>query len=327
MCPRSSAIDDSAKNMSTQAAPPRRILPKRPRKETTYFPDESQSENEAEEAPQPSKRVKHNAAPKKPRVDPKKKIFPFMSLPPEIKNMIYHYALVSVYEIPVGSTKKTYSPNLHICPPTQECFRRFRRTGYGYRKYEDYGCDAPMRLLRPSITPTLLALNHEIHAQTQAMLYGANTFAFADAKTLLAFFAVIGPKNCGTIQEVSIKYWGDTGTLQPLNFATFAVLASAVNLKSLNLDHPVDILVGPQAAKQFFRAAYPWLVAPGVDRGRPYAAVDIVRLGMQHVRWWNAHSLSIRSPEEISSDRRELEDKTKAFRRKLRKLLGNQDLA
>lgn len=250
-----------------------------------------------------------------------------MSLPPEIKNMIYQYALVSAYEIPVVSVGKTYSPTLRIGLPDEVPFSKFRRTGYGYRKYEDYGRDAPMRLVRPSMAPTLLAVNHEIHAQTQAMLYGANTFAFEDAKTLLAFFATVGPTNCAGIQEVSIKYWGESGTLKPLNLATFAVLASAVNLKSLNLDHEVDRLTGSQAAQPFFRAAHPWLVAPGVNKGRPHAAVDVVRLGIQHVRWANVRSLSNLSPEEISSVRRELEDKTKVFRRKLRKLLGNQDLA
>lgn len=241
--------------------------------------------------------------------------------------MIYHYALVSVYEIPVVSNKKIYKPNLRIGSPDLECFRRFRRTGYGYRKYEDYGRDAPMRLLRPSITPTLLALNHEIHAQTQAMLYGANTFAFADAKALLAFFAMIGLKNCGTIQEVSIKYWRESATLQPLNFATFAGLASAMNLKSLNFDHTVGFSTGSGAAKLFFQAAYPWLVAPGVNRGRPYAAVDLVRLGMQHVTWWNMHPPSKFGPEGLSRARLELEDKAQGFRRTLRKLLGNQELA
>ena len=74
-----------------------------------------------------------------------------MSLPPEIKNMIYEYALISEFEVPLVSKTKNHRSTLQIDVPSH---------------------------YRPSFAAGIITVNREIHAKTQAILYENNCFNF-----------------------------------------------------------------------------------------------------------------------------------------------------
>ncbi|KAL9631800.1 MAG: hypothetical protein Q9204_004065 [Flavoplaca sp. TL-2023a] len=294
-------------------AVPRRILPKRARKETSYYPSESESENEAEKDEQ----IKPCAFDDTPKILPKKKIFPFMSLPAEIKNMIYKYALTSEYEIPLVFKVKGYRHTVTLGDPTT--FQDFRRRTYR-EDFDGPSCyrNFPLaQILRPSFAPSIIALNHETHTQAQPILYSYNAFALEDPKALLAFCANIGPKNCAMLQEVNLKHFGKTVVRRALCYPAFAALASAVNLQFLNLDCSIRRGDPVLTARQFFRDGHNWLEAVGANEGRRDAAVDRIQLGPENF----ARSRYGVDSTDGNTDEQKMEKMTTIFQTELRRLL------
>ncbi|KAL8979654.1 MAG: hypothetical protein Q9205_005066 [Flavoplaca limonia] len=317
--------NSSTGEMSTPSVP-RRILPKRARKETSYYPSESESENEAEddeeynsegEVSLLNKESKPSAADDTPKILPRKKIFPFMSLPAEIKNMIYKYALTSEYEIPLVFKLKGYRHTITLGDPTT--FQNFRRSPFR-DDFDGPSCCryVPLaRVSRPSFAPSIIALNHEVCTQAQPILYGANAFALEDPKALLAFCANIGPKNCAMLQEVSLKHFGNTVVRRALCHPAFAALANAVNLQILSLDCNIRRGEPILTARQFFRDGHNWLEAVGAKEGRRDAAVDRIQLGMKHIDR-PRHGV----PDADDATKKEqLEKMTSIFQTELRRLL------
>ncbi|KAL9037793.1 MAG: hypothetical protein Q9180_003520 [Flavoplaca navasiana] len=295
-----SSNTNSIRKMSHQAVP-RRILPKRARKETSYYPSESEtgpeSEVEDDEAYDAegkafaSSKTKLRVNPKadKTKALPRKMIFPFMSLPAEIKNLIYKYALTSGHEISLAFKMKGYR---HTVVP-------------------------PARVSRPSLAPAIIALNHETNMQAQPVLYGANVFALEDPKALLAFCASIGPKNCAMLQKVNLKHFGNTAVRRAQCYPAFAALAIAVDLQILKLDCNIRRGEPILTARQFFRDGHNWLEAVGAKEGRRDAAVDRIELGHQNVSRLRYGLPCI----DDLTDEQKLEEMTTRFRTELRRLL------
>ncbi|KAL8833708.1 MAG: hypothetical protein Q9176_007864 [Flavoplaca citrina] len=317
--------NSSTGDMSTPSVP-RRILPKRARKETSYYPSESESENETEddaeynseeEVSLLNKESKPSAADDTPKILPKKKIFPFMSLPAEIKNMIYEYALTSEYGIPLVFRLKGYRHTVTLGDP--KIFQDFRRRTYR-EDFDGPSCyrNVPLaQVLRPSFAPAIIALNHETHTQAQTILYSYNAFALEDPKALLAFCANIGPKNCAMLQEVNLKHFGKTVVRRALCYPAFAALASAVNLQLLNLDCSIRRGDPVLTARQFFRDGHNWLEAVGANEGRRDAAVDRIQLGPENF----ARSRYRVDSTDDTTDEQKLEKMTTIFKKELRRLL------
>lgn len=240
-------------------------------------------------------------------------MFPFMSLPSEVKNMIYNYALTSECEIPLVSRSKGYRHTIEL--GDTDSFQSFRRRAQRCWDGEYFPRRvAAITIIRPSFAPTIIALNREIHTQAQPILYGANAFALKDPKALLAFCANIGPKNCAYLQEVSLKHWGNTVVRRAMGHPAFAMLASAVNLKNLNLDCWICPGDGLGTARQLFRDGHNWLEAVATKEGRRDAAVDLVQIGMQHIA-------RPRVSTDHTTDEEKLDKMTDAFQAELRRLL------
>ncbi|KAL8879890.1 MAG: hypothetical protein Q9192_008139 [Flavoplaca navasiana] len=319
---------NSTLKMSHQAVP-RRILPKRARKETSYYPSESETGPEseveddedyvAEEKALSSSKKKLRVNPKadKTKALPRKKIFPFMSLPAEIKNMIYKYALISAYEISLAFKMKGYRHTVTLGNPTT--FHDVPRKAYR-KDFDGPACCRyvpPARVSRPSLAPAIIALNHETHKQAQPVLYGANIFAFENPKALLAFCANIGPKNCAMLQKVNLKHFGNTVVRRAQCYPAFAALASAVNLQFLNLDCSIRRGDPVLTARQFFRNGHNWLEAVGANEGRRDAAVDRIQLGPENVA---RSRYGVPSIDDLT-DEQKLEKMTTLFQTELRRLL------
>lgn len=125
-----------------------------------------------------------------------------------------------------------------------------------------------------------------MYAEARPYLYAGNTFALEDTTALHDFLGNIGPKNRATIKTLSLKHWGWRGAYKALNFAAFALLASATGLERLFLDAWVvygdaRIVYGDpvKSARRFYGDAYLWLWAVGGVNGDMGKVRDVLRLG------------------------------------------------
>ncbi|KAI4271819.1 MAG: hypothetical protein L6R38_006764 [Xanthoria sp. 2 TBL-2021] len=282
-------INTSSSAIKAQATP-RRILPKRKRKETSYFPSDSESDLEGGDAEEydseivgaPSaKKAKAPPAVQPPKPLPKKKIFPFASLPAELKNKIYSYALTSDEPIYLISKRKHHYRHTIALGDTDSFGKDGRRGSYGYIRQNDN----PV-IRKPPLVPQFLVLNRQIHAETQPILYGANIFAVEDMKALHTFLANIGPKNCETLQQLSIKQLGHSRSTSSLAYPAFVLLANAVNLTRLEMDCAISWGEGDRIGRAFWREAHHWIESIGRHKGRRDAALDIVDLTTKNVSLW-----------------------------------------
>ncbi|KAL8901053.1 MAG: hypothetical protein Q9207_005389 [Kuettlingeria erythrocarpa] len=262
----------------------RRVLPKRKRKETSYFPSDSEtSDIEAAGVDQEAsdtalaplnKKAKITTPPASIKLLPKKKIFPFMTLPAELKNKIYADALTSGHEVPLIYKLKQYHHSAEL--GDTDSFQKFMRK----RCYHYYASFDQVEVVKPSFGPNFLLLNRQLHAETQPILYGANNFAFEDTKALHAFCATIGPKNCASLRRLVIRSLGFSDASRAMIHPAFTLLASAVNLTRLEMACPLVYRnSGKRTAREFYRYSYHWLEAVGRSRGSVDAAVELVVLG------------------------------------------------
>ncbi|KAL8657418.1 MAG: hypothetical protein Q9226_001932 [Calogaya cf. arnoldii] len=317
--------------------PLRRILPKRACNQTSVFPEKSDAaidadkaeESVAEDVTSLSKKTKLTTTATAKHINntkqlPNNKIFPFTSLPAELKNKIYEYALVTEYEIPLRYKRRHMQwTNRHtVALRDNKYFQapcRIPNAGLGeYFVIDDTLW--PRVTKPPSLASNLLVLNHETHAQTQPILYSANVFALEDNKALLYFCSTIGPKNCATLRELYIKSWCFATHERTTNRSAFALLANAVDLKYLNIDYRIYRIYKPsfdwaRTACEFFQDAQPWLEAVGASKDRRDAAVDIVYLGTDTLHI--GHTV-----DGMATNVLKLDNMTMILRAELRKLLN-----
>ncbi|KAL8846133.1 MAG: hypothetical protein Q9221_008750 [Calogaya cf. arnoldii] len=254
-------------------ATPRRVLPKRKRKETSYFPSDSESDLEDHE-----EKAKTIPAIRPPKPLPKKRIFPFPSLPAELKNKIYSYALTSDDAIHLISKRRHQFRHSVALGDTDSFGKDSRRGSYGYMR-----SNTNLVIRKPPLVPQLLALNQQIHDETQPILYGANIFAVEDMKALHTFLAEIGHKNCAALQQISIKQLGHSRTTSSMAYPAFVLLSNAVNLTRLEMDCAISYGEGNRIGRAFWREAHHWMESIGRHKGRRDAALDIVKLTTKNV--------------------------------------------
>ncbi|KAK4695212.1 hypothetical protein P7C71_g2499, partial [Lecanoromycetidae sp. Uapishka_2] len=300
----------------------KRSQPKRKRAEVSYYESSSgESDGEMSEGsdagPPSKKKPRRNLKVVSNRPLPKKKIFPFMSLPAELKNRIYEIALTDpngvffvsktkhyrrivereIYRMDVSSRRQSINRNRWLNRPSQT----------------SQSSASPSADAEPaSLVPKILLLNHEIYAQAQPILYASNTYAAEDTMALHAFLANIGTKNRATLSHVVIKGWGYTKAHKALNHPAFTLLADAVNLRRLHIDCRVGWSSGPIGhARQLYRDGFHWLEAFGVAKGQFDAAVGIIEVEDSNLERYYGPT------EEKPSKEERLED----FKAELRKLL------
>ena len=131
----------------------------------------------------------------------------------------------------------------------------------------------------PPLVPNLLALNRQIHAETQPILYAANAFVLEDTTALHNFLATIGARNAAVLADLTVKGWGYSKAHKALNHPAFTLLAGAVNLKRLHLDCRITWDTRPRrVAMQVYRDGFHWMEAVGAARGRFDAALEIIEV-------------------------------------------------
>ena len=216
-----------------------------------------------------------------PKPLPKKKIFPFASLPPELKNKIYFFALTSHEPIHLISKRRDHYRHTVALGDTESFGKDSRRGSYGYLRRNDNPT-----IRKPPLVPQFLALNRHFHAETQPILYGANTFAVENMKALHTFLASIGVKNCESLQQLSVKQLGQSRATSSMAYPAFVLLANAVNLVRLEMDCAISWGEGDRIGRAFWREAHHWIESIGRHKGRRDAALDIVALTTKTVSLW-----------------------------------------
>lgn len=137
-----------------------------------------------------------------------------------------------------------------------------------------------------SFVPNLLAVSKTVYAEAASFLY-RQRISFADNYSLLSFLNQIGRQHTSMLREICIKEWCSGRAHRSINFPAMTLLASATNLELLDIDCAMGYfssygrmkLTAPvRAARKAFRDCYPWFEAIGKVKGRPEAAIDMIKV-------------------------------------------------
>jgi hypothetical protein len=199
---------------------------------------------------------------------PEPKIFPFNSLPAEVRELIYVLALTDPNFIFLVTKYRDNDCVVRRDPS------RSSRTYRGWNRSDNLqSATNPVSTL----VPNLLALSHQNFNEAQPILYGKNAFAVENSFALHAFLANIRPRNVAILKDMAFKGWGTSKLHSALNYPAFTLLASAVNLKRLHIDCRIG-------ANQLYYSGIHWFKAVGQAKGKFDAAVDIIELEEKYVR-------------------------------------------
>ncbi|KAI4694366.1 hypothetical protein J4E81_006583 [Alternaria sp. BMP 2799] len=287
---------------------------KRKRTQVTYHLDEldvSDSESDFD-TPQAKKRAVATSH----RPLPKRKIFPFLKLPAEIRNIIYEYTLIDPSGINlVGVFKhkrrnvERISAKLQASLVEGSSWSDAHRMSNSVRKNQE---EKPA----PLVT-SLLAVSKQIHQEGVDILYGKNEFIFTDSFALYNFMINLGPNRSKSLKTLRILGWLHGRAMKAYNHSCFAVLVWATNITAFHIDSQIGwYRASKYGADQLYRDAFPWMESVGMARGKVDAVVDIIKLGEECIHGHHdyRHSQAAKSGEE----------KYEEFRTALRKSLGAQ---
>ncbi|KZM26461.1 uncharacterized protein EKO05_0005340 [Ascochyta rabiei] len=219
---------------------------------------------------QPKKQRKTAAS----RPLPKHKIFPFLELPAEIRNMIYTYALTDSSGINFVAVQR----NKRRCVErvSRKVFDSVSRFRSPYQPSRTNNSPDDTNDLPAPLMPSLLAVNKQINQEGSDILY-SNELVFADPVALYSFMINLGPGSASHLRIIRLNGWDRGRTSKAYNNACFAVLISATNLEKLHIDTSMGWFRHSKGAAQlFYRNAFPWLEAVGTTKGKYDAALDIL---------------------------------------------------
>ncbi|KAJ4362312.1 hypothetical protein N0V83_010405 [Neocucurbitaria cava] len=216
---------------------------------------------------------------------PKRRQFPFMQLPAEIRNMIYSYALTDPSGINLVATFKHKRRTVErVSAETQSKFRR------AYCRQARLNDEVRAKYEEPvTLVPSLLAVSKQIHYEAQDVLY-SNDFIFADTFALYSLLINLGPSGAKHLKTVRLLGWGYGRAMKAYNHACFAVLVWAINITAFHIECNIGWYRTPKScADQIYRDAFPWLEAIGRETGKMDAAVDILKFEMEAFerKQWN----------------------------------------
>jgi hypothetical protein len=202
----------------------------------------------------------------------KKTSFPFLKLPPEIRNMIYGLVLKD----PGG---------IHLTNRSEAGRRKVTREHPWESRYWYPGALEPYvpfeywKNPRRVLTPAILATNRQIYDEARGVLYSQNQFFMADPcqQVCRTFIDSIAPLAASSLRRVTIVTgWGSVnrheceGMFTSLPRATELEELKLIDFLSWQESSPVDF------ARQLYRESRKWLKAVGDSRGKLDAAVDIL---------------------------------------------------
>ncbi|KAL1797799.1 hypothetical protein ACET3X_004405 [Alternaria dauci] len=287
---------------------------KRKRTQVTYhLNDLDYSDSESDfETPQAKKRtVKASSRPL-----PKRKIFPFLDLPAEIRNMIYEYTLTDPAGINLAGTWKHKRRTVERITAKCQANISTNRNWTDTRLMND---NIRSQHEQPAaLVPSLLAVSKQIHQECIDILYGNNEFIFANSFALYNFMINLGPRTAKHLKTLRIRGWLYGRAMKAYNHSCFATLVWATNITAFHIDTRVGgYRATKYGAEQLYRDAFPWMEAVGLAQGKVDAVVDILQFGEDH---FDIHQSTYHNLYGAPSN----EQKQQEFRATLRKCLGAQ---
>lgn len=235
--------------------------------------------------------------------EPRQKPFPFLSLPPELRNKIYQEVL--------GEPDDIYIFNAR---------RGLRRS-----------CAAS----GAKCWANLLATCQAVHAEAAAVLYGRR-FRFEDNRALLSFLTLLRPPTAARLRDVAVAEWNSGRTFSSMNVPAMALLGHAGGAGLCRLRVETELLharyyhywgsgqsLQVLLARKVFRDCYPLLYAVQAQRGLA-AVLDVVRLAdvnfvgerLGDKKWAEPADVEARSAADKVVSRR------RAYQKELGRLLG-----
>ncbi|KAL1620345.1 hypothetical protein SLS54_006129 [Diplodia seriata] len=238
--------------------------------------------------------------PKQDRPLPKRKIFPFLSLPRELRDIIYDYVLgcptiltTTIEDVdktgsadfsdpssPSGTTVTTTASNIIRLRECRDGFRRgatrmshrkscllqadgVTRLGYGAG---EAGMLRRLRASEPAPLATgLLGVCRQLRAEAAPVLYGGRTrFEFIDSAALLLFVGRLSRETRGLLRDVKLMQWQHRRSLcQANDKAVFELLAEGVTgLRAFRFDKgSYSSRKAWWEAKRICRLGWRWLEA------------------------------------------------------------------
>ncbi|KAG9517381.1 hypothetical protein KCV07_g6240, partial [Aureobasidium melanogenum] len=281
--------DDNNEESTTasESASPSRRLRKRTRISYAEF-TESDVESDADSGYNSDSSVDWDSRskqtkPKRARKEKPVKVFPFLSLPSELRNKIYSMAL----EDPDGMV-------LH------EGWRAHRRVPKRcqYHNYEDRGRYAGIGNLVYSagsyhkqegqasctLIPSLLAVNKQIYAEAVAILY-SQPLHFVNTTALHSFLAPLSNRTGSLVRNITIhtyENWG-RGVRKAMNVSAMTLLRTCSDLETLRIEgfsnyywdrhwgnqpstRKAGKIEGTSIAQQIYRDAAFWFDTLGAEK-------------------------------------------------------------
>lgn len=248
-----------------------REYPKRARKEITYADAEDSDDSAfygSDDNDEDVAALKQRAKADRPL--PKRKIFPFLSLPRELRDMIYEHAVgtpaiiverppASQDESPTSGDENSTQPSPPPPPPTAYVSKviqiaadefRYRRRAVRRQRYQE----AP-------IVTALLGVCRQIHAEAAPVLYSATRFEFYDPAALHTFVAGLSRPTRALLRDVKLKEWFYRRSYcRAYNHAAFAVMAEGcTGVRSFRFCTGTWEKQPKWEARRIYRYAYPWL--------------------------------------------------------------------
>ena len=270
-------------------------------------------------------------------------LFPLLSLPAELRNLIYTSSLTDSEPLTLVHKVHTFR---HVAVRSvvscahplylQGYFRGTARNRY-YTTMASGGPQCPEpdpAFMTPrKLSPALLATNHQIHSEASPLLYG-RTVCCEDTMTLHAFLAQIGLANQALLRDIVIAHWGNRReAARTMNYPAMTLLVGAVNLQRLAIGSTLGSRFGlyhyapnsgeygekgehlknlnaRRLARHFLQSGGYWLEAVARAKGKRDAGVGVISLVPENFGLLG---------EDAGSDQTEVE--MQRFRRELRRLL------
>lgn len=200
-----------------------------------------------------------------------KKSFPFLNLPPELRDYIYELSLTAPEGLTLVSKTKS--------------FRRTVGRGLVYDPELTLGYHTGRgTIISPAeqwnqLIPNLLGVSKQIHSEAVGYLY-KQPIILEDTMAMHTFLTGIGQSNRLVLSDVVVKDWGcGRGVHKAMNVAALSLLSTCTNLQKLHFDCQIgDRRIPKHLARQIFRDGHYFLEAFGAVHGKKDAAVDILQL-------------------------------------------------
>ncbi|KAI7228168.1 hypothetical protein KC343_g7150 [Hortaea werneckii] len=128
------------------------------------------------------------------------KAFPFEKLPPELRNMVYEYYLVTPRQVLITRRRQRQNGSIGAKGP----FKLYSLAVVDGTVLRH--ATAKNKSLLGLTGSSLLRVSKSIHEETESMLYGANRFLFTRNVAAMQFLHELGPRT-QLLRHVSIEFY------------------------------------------------------------------------------------------------------------------------